>query len=351
MGKYDKNQKKQNELKNDIFECIKRTAKEFQENPENIAEMLAFGSRFYKYSPNNTLLIYAQNRGATYVQSYAAWKKEGYHVLKGEKGIKVLVPVVTTLLEIEDGWYIPLSKATKAQVEKFKNNQLNFKTGLSFKVGNTFDISQTDYPPEDYPKLYSVGYQDIEKEKIINGLVKFSEEVLQCKVERKNMKSISIRGSYNRVTGEIQLNNLLKDTEMVSTLAHEIGHAITFVEDGYTEKSLEQNEFEADAIGIMIQSQMGIELTNSRKAHLSTHFQKMDEEFKNKKKEENIEMEFPMDEILNSIYTNYRKYAEKMETYVDQAVGIQQPKNQIPNPKNEIQMKYDEKIEEEMEFD
>lgn len=350
MGKYDTDYKKQDELKRDVFECIKKIAKEFQENPEHIAEMLAFGSRFYKYSPNNTMLIFAQNRGATYVQSYAAWKKEGYHVLKGEKGIKVLVPVVTTLLEV-DGGYVPLSRATKEQVEKFKNNQLNYKSSLSFKVGNTFDISQTNYPPEDYPKLYSVGYQDKEMKKVIDGLVKFSEEVLQCKVERKNMRSISIRGSYNRVTGEIQLNNLLKETEIVSTLAHEIGHAITFEEDGYTEKSLEQNEFEADAIGIMIQSQMGIELTDGRKLHLATHFQRMEEGFKNKKKEENIEMEFSMDEILNDIYTNYRKYAKKIEEYVDQEIGIQKIKNQFPNLKSNLQMKCVENVEENMEFD
>ena len=42
-------------------EMIQNLTKNWQENPETIAEMLEFGSRIYHYSIRNNMLIYAQN--------------------------------------------------------------------------------------------------------------------------------------------------------------------------------------------------------------------------------------------------------------------------------------------------
>ena len=74
-----------------------------QENPETIAELLQFGSKFYRYHVRNTMLIYQQNPHATYVQSYKAWKEMGYSPKEGVRRMKVFVPVKTTWLELEAG--------------------------------------------------------------------------------------------------------------------------------------------------------------------------------------------------------------------------------------------------------
>lgn len=42
-------------------EKITTLAKNFEADPSTLADYLQFGSRFYKYSPKNTLLLYAQN--------------------------------------------------------------------------------------------------------------------------------------------------------------------------------------------------------------------------------------------------------------------------------------------------
>lgn len=55
-------------------------AKSYKENPETIADFLEFSQRFYQYSSRNISLIYQQNRGATFVKSFADWKKEGVAV-------------------------------------------------------------------------------------------------------------------------------------------------------------------------------------------------------------------------------------------------------------------------------
>jgi len=81
-------------------EMIQELASSWQEKPETIAEMFAFGSKMYRYSVRNTMLIYKQNPYATYVQSFKAWKDMGVSVKKGERGYKVYVPVKATLLKI-----------------------------------------------------------------------------------------------------------------------------------------------------------------------------------------------------------------------------------------------------------
>ena len=50
-------------------------------------------SKFYTYSFNNTLLIAMQKPDATLIAGYTAWQRNfDRHVMKGEKGIKILAP-------------------------------------------------------------------------------------------------------------------------------------------------------------------------------------------------------------------------------------------------------------------
>lgn len=44
-----------------------------EKEPERIADFLEFGSRFYRYSLKNNLLIYRENPQAVYCQSFSAW--------------------------------------------------------------------------------------------------------------------------------------------------------------------------------------------------------------------------------------------------------------------------------------
>lgn len=51
-------------------EQIHDLARSFRDTPEQIQEFLTFEAKFYQYSARNTMLIYKQNRGATFVQSF-----------------------------------------------------------------------------------------------------------------------------------------------------------------------------------------------------------------------------------------------------------------------------------------
>ena len=59
------------------------------------AQYLKTMSRFHNYSLNNIMLIYMQKPNATMVAGFGKWKDQfGRHVNKGEKGIKIIAPVL-----------------------------------------------------------------------------------------------------------------------------------------------------------------------------------------------------------------------------------------------------------------
>ena len=64
---------------------------------------LDFQSRFHSYSYGNVLLIAAQRPTASRVAGFHAWHKLGRHVLKGEKAIWILAPMVYKQDNAESG--------------------------------------------------------------------------------------------------------------------------------------------------------------------------------------------------------------------------------------------------------
>ena len=89
-------------------------------------------SRFYRYSPNNVMLIAQQRHEATYIAGFNAWKKHNRFVRKGEKAIWILAPMVYTQTD-----------------EKTDEEQVKVIRG--FKWVPVFDIASTD--GEDLPTI------------------------------------------------------------------------------------------------------------------------------------------------------------------------------------------------------
>lgn len=105
-----------------------------------------------------------------------------------------------------------------------------------------------------------MGYSSVQHKEIIQGLTDFAKEKLDCSVVTTDLQSISLRGDYAPSLNRIRLNTFLEDTEKLSTLSHELGHAmIHHIPD--TKKTPSQLEFEADALSIMVQAHCGIEVT------------------------------------------------------------------------------------------
>ena len=82
-------------------EKIKAALKKIDESLETIStdedwlKYLYFQSKFYNYSFGNTMLIYFQNRNASYVKGYKSWNDLGRFVRKGAKGLAILAPYIS----------------------------------------------------------------------------------------------------------------------------------------------------------------------------------------------------------------------------------------------------------------
>jgi len=93
---------------------------------EAMVDYLEMTAKFHQYSPFNVWLIILQKPEATYVAGYNKWQQMDRWVRKGERGIPILAPIFTTVIN-EDG---------KEEKEL---------TG--FLTVYVFDISQTDGEP------------------------------------------------------------------------------------------------------------------------------------------------------------------------------------------------------------
>jgi hypothetical protein len=86
--------------------------------------MLRSAAHFHNYSMHNRILIWVQNREATRVNGFVKWQKLNRQVRKGEKGLKILAPIMVKQID----------------PESFTEELVL----VGYKVVTVFDIAQTD---------------------------------------------------------------------------------------------------------------------------------------------------------------------------------------------------------------
>lgn len=314
-----------------IKQTLQGVLERYQEDPEKIAEMLAFKSRFWNYSLNNTILIQSQNPFATFVASLHDWNQKGYRIKKGEHGIKVLFPIRTELIPLGeiDGKqrYRRVSDATPEQKQKIQNGELKTVTYTRFGIGTVFDISQTDCPAKDYPKFFNMGYSSQEHKTLYMTVKEYAEQK-GIPVKEEDLKSISLRGAFYPEENVIRISDKLNDTERLSTLTHELGHALMHNSREAFQLPESVRELEADAVSIMLQQYFGIPLTESRKRHFSSHY-KVCAALK----------DFKLEDALKIVNTTYQELRRGLEPMLPKVQSIeaeeQQRAAEVPGKKGQ----------------
>ncbi len=315
MATYDKEKwlKDQADKKKEMQNKLKDISDNFKLEPEKLAELSAFSAKFYEYSPHNNKLIYSQNEYASFVGSFQKFKELGYNVKKGEKAIYIYVPVMTTFFLTDDKKYKPVSQATKEEKALIKSGEIATKKELHFKLAPTFDISQTDCPVADYPKIFSMGYTSETHAKAIEDITHYSVNQLNCNVEIKDLSSITLKGFYNPNLHKITLNDKINDTEKLTVLCHELGHAVLHNNlKEYNNNDPSVLEIEADMFSIMLQSHAGIELTDSQKKHFTDHYRALEQYNNSIKKEED---KVDVNELFDKAFNKYQECAKGIEEH------------------------------------
>lgn len=168
---------------------------------ERFREYLDTCARFHNYSLGNQILIAMQKPTATRVAGFHTWLGMDRHVMRGEKGIKILAPMTF--------------KSFRGRKDE---DDETAETVTTFRTVHVFDVSQTDGKPLPEIARHLDGddgslYARLAAIAIGEGLT----------IER-GAKSTSANGYYNYAARTIWVSSELSPTMAVKTMAHELAH-------------------------------------------------------------------------------------------------------------------------------
>jgi hypothetical protein len=228
-----------------------QTAKEMiAANVKNLIEQLEAGhsdaltgylnamSRFHSYSFGNVLEIAIQRPTATRVAGMYAWNQLGRRVKKGEKGIRILAPI------------IGIKRKPDVEAEKDITRQ-NTSVLVGFRSAYVFDVSQTE--GAELPAFREVG-----------GDVGENRDRLLSFIERQGIELVfteniapTLGVSYG---GRIALLPGQSEAEEFSTLVHELAHEMLHKAERRTTTTKVVKETEAEAVAFVVGKAVGLKL-------------------------------------------------------------------------------------------
>ena len=175
---------------------------------------LAVMSRFHGYSANNCLLIAMQRPDATLVAGYRAWQdKFGRQVRKGERGMKILSPVVVKAKAAGDD----IGEARDDSAEEGVGRRL-----AGFRLATVFDVSQTEGR-----ELPTLGVEEL-----TGGVARYEaamravSEVSRYPVSFEDVPG-GAKGFFSRSEPKrIVIQEGMSQAQTLKTAIHELAHSV-----------------------------------------------------------------------------------------------------------------------------
>ncbi|WP_150541527.1 pentapeptide repeat-containing protein [Clostridium perfringens] len=338
-----KSSKSQEEKRKEIDLLVKQADEKIDKvfsNPNDLKEYLSFMAKFHNYSYRNSILIEEQFRGAVAVGSFAFWKKKGYSVNKGEKGIKILVPTkFGDRFIAEDGTIKLISKASEKEKQLIKSGDLETLEGaIKFKQGYVFDVSQTNMPSNELPKIFPNKWLegDVKNYKAFYKSLEDVANKIDVKIIEPKSELGLVKGVSYTSTREVALNPRNSELQNVKTLIHELAHAkLHTVEtrDNYTKA---EKEFQAEMVALSVSSYFGINTEEYSLRYLSEWTKNAT--FKDKEK------------LLKEISTTVKEYVEIMEGSLNVERELTK-ENELVNSLSDENIKKESELNLEMEGD
>jgi len=227
---------------------------------EKWREFLKVQAKFHNYSFNNSLMIFLQMPTATRVAGFKNWNKLGRKVKKGEKGIKILVPAKYTYFYIEDEEgnekRVFLNQATKEQKELIKAGEIKTYSGMTFKVGHVFDISQTEGKP--LPEICKP--LDGEPEEAKRFFEALSKVITIPVIEEKIQGGA--HGYYHIEKDVIALEVRNALSHKAKTLVHEYTHSMLDKKDSNIKQKRHEAEIVAESVAFIVADYFGLDTSS-----------------------------------------------------------------------------------------
>ena len=204
---------------------------------EALTAYLTAMGRFHNYSLGNILEIARQKPEATRVAGMYAWNQLGRRVKKGEKGIRILAPMIGT--------------RKKKDTEKTADPTVTHKPVLvGFRSAYVFDVSQTD--GAELPQFSS---------NVTGTVGEYRERLVECiaaqgiALEFKDSIAPALGMSYG---GRIAILPGQEPAEEFSTLVHELAHEMLHKAERRTATTKTVRETEAEAVAFVVSQTIGL---------------------------------------------------------------------------------------------
>ena len=230
-------------------------------------DYLKFCAKLPRYSVNNQILIMMQRPDATMCQSFSGWKEMNRHVLKGEKGIRILAPAPYKMEREQD----KLDSNGKAILDK-DGEPIKEKVEVTinaFKPVSTFDISKTDGDP-----IPTLGIEEltgsVDGYKTLLGAI---QEVVPVPITFENIES-GAKGYFHLEENRIAVQEGMSEAQTVKTIIHEAAHQALHSKEKYDsnseKKTKNQKETEAESVAFVVCQHYGIDTSDYSFGYLAS---------------------------------------------------------------------------------
>lgn len=240
----------------EITEELENGIKELFES-DKYRSYLSTMAKFHNYSFNNTLLIAMQKPDASYVAGFQSWKNNfERHVLKGEKGIKILAPTPFKRKVLEektdDHGNLVLDSKGKPVMEEVE------KVIPAFKVVNVFDVSQTE--GKELPQIASKLTGSV---KDFDDFMQALETVAPVPIQYADIEG-NANGFFSPSNHFIAIQEGMSEMQTMKTCIHEVAHSILHSAENKdaADKNRFTKEVEAESVAYTVCQYFGIDTSD-----------------------------------------------------------------------------------------
>ena len=238
-------------------EELRRTMERLEEGVRGVFESaryrryLAVMSRFHSYSANNCLLIAMQRPDATLVAGYRAWQdKFGRQVRKGERGMRILSPVVVKAKGEGDD----VGEARDGSAGDGPRRRL-----AGFRLATVFDVSQTEGR-----ELPALGVDEL-----TGGVARYEaatrtvSEISRSPVSFEDVPG-GAKGFFSRSEPKrIVIQKGMSQAQTLKTAIHELAHSVMHDSgsegEGPALPGRATREVQAESVAFVVSSWLGLD--------------------------------------------------------------------------------------------
>ena len=239
-----------------LAEHLKEGMKNYLDS-EQFKSFLDTMSKFHNYSLNNIHLLKMQNPNVSRVASFNKWKADfDRTVKKGSKALKIWVPYqVKTKISANQN-ELSFSPSENEMEEKEV-------TVTRFKLGNVFDVSQTE--GKELPKAINELTGDVKDYEDLYRAAKAVSMDNQVPISFEEIKRESANGYYSPDENRIVISKGLKGQEQIlKTIFHEMAHADLHrgTNAQYGDDQYRKQELQAESVAYVVANHFGFDTSS-----------------------------------------------------------------------------------------